>query len=129
MSGILLRLRGNWPWIICHQNNHASLDTNILQAHKRICCHIQAYLLHGNHSSGSRIGCSGTYLHSGFFIYRPFHIGIFLSVFGYCFQNLCRGCTWIASYQPYPCRQGSQSNSLIAHQKFLMHCLSPILLI
>ena len=68
MPGILLRLGGNRPRVICHQHYHAPLDAYVLKAHEGIRRHVQPHLLHGNQHPGSTISGTCPHFHGGLFV-------------------------------------------------------------
>ena len=121
---VLLRLRGDRSRIIRHQNDHAALYADILQAHERVGRHIQADLLHGHERAGSCISRAGCHFHAGFLIDRPLYIYIAGISLSDRLQNFRRRCSGIARDQIYAGCQRAEGDRLVSHKKFLVHVLS-----
>ena len=65
---VLLGLRRDRARIVCHEQHRAALDAHVVQAHKRVACHVQAHLLAREQRARAAIRRAGQQLKRAFLV-------------------------------------------------------------
>ena len=112
---ILLCLGGYGARIVGGDYHHRTLYPHICKTHKRVGCHIQSNLLHGDKDPCSCICSSGSHLKGCLFVYAPLHMDRAVVVFCHRFKYLRRGSTRVTCHKVHPCVDSSQSDSFVTH--------------
>ncbi len=115
MPGVLLRLGRDRSWVVCYEDYHSSLDSDIGKAHQRVGSDVKPDLFHSYKAARTRICGSGSDFQGRFLIDGPLYVGGIVPVFCRSFQYFGVRGPRIAGYQIHPGGDSAKGNGFIAH--------------